>query len=321
MKNKMKQVLAIIFIIIGLLLTIGFISIIISSDITINKIREIFDYKILNTSEIDKKFDHKNGLILGKINYHVTDPVYNVSADAFKIERLVEKWNGDNWIIVDNYDDEAFNTMPFTTNDIKVGKYTIKDNYSDINTKDIINLFVDFIDEDVYLRDNGMLDYSNANLPNNFSIQELYNNNLDVNIKYITNSNNIKIPKAGDIRITFIPKYLFFNNYLVGIGRIRNDEIYVNANQFSFISGGASVDILLELSHIAVFALKFLSILICLMPTISFMLLFFGVSMLNIFKEKVGEIKKYKIVIFSLLLGVIIPLILMWINSVTRFTN
>ncbi|MBQ8892580.1 MAG: hypothetical protein IJ068_06940 [Bacilli bacterium] len=305
MKDKMYASMGVI----GLLLLIGTIIIYIFF-FWENGNKEILKFgnvEFVNSNIIENKNNNKRILLDGKFNSIAMDSDFNVSVKGVGIKRIVRKWNGKNWDLVDENSSDLYHTTSFRTNEIKVGEYILPSNFLD-------NYILDY---DVY---NDDLDISSIKIPEGFTFQDddttllQYEEGTYFNLigktGYITNSKDIKNPEIGDIRIYFKALFPSGLRYVVLLGKQDGNKINEYESEKVELASSNNESAYLAISEkLNIMIMKLILIAMSIMSFISCLLLFYGFSKFDIIEKKFGKIQGYKIFLLSLTFGIIISLV------------
>ena len=275
-------------------------------------LKSVFNDFVLNNADLDYIHELPNNsdgnvYVFGLIDYEVVDPEFGVLAHASQLERIVEVFDGNKWINDHHkYESELF----YGT--ITIGKYELG-----ISHRGLMKYSTyPSSDNDNY----NDIDFSNAALPSGYSIKSIeisLDDLYDYKTKYtyytrcITNSLNIDTPKDGDIRIYYIPKYPI-TNWAFIIGRMEENTISVRSYSVLDGEGIANMMFVVFKTYFVVLVLLALCLpFVCLF--IGDLLILFGLFKIDFIKNKFEYITKGKVVLLSLLLGVIIPAIIIFI--------
>ena len=288
--KRVKKIIYVLMFIVGIILLGGFVVLLFKGDVKKINLHYINIY-----DEITDKYNNKKVIASGVIKTSAVDPEFNVTIDestggSVGIKRIVRKWDGDYWELVEkDTPNEKYTTKYFFGDEIKLGNYKLENiNLSNRSYSEYLN--------DLYINKENII------IPEGF--KEIIDFNYQTGTGYsmnlysvITNSEDINNPKVGDLRINFVP----INKQIHLIGMKNDDIITVNSYE-------DCVDCSFITEYEYTFIL-FIKILIVITLFIAFIFTFFGLKNFDIFKKKFGNIKGYKLVILAIVLDIIVYLL------------
>ncbi|MBQ8892581.1 MAG: hypothetical protein IJ068_06945 [Bacilli bacterium] len=327
MKDKMKQIIYCLMVVIGLLIVGGiiYLDFDIINGIGVKEILPILNAKLLNSTKLKEENNNKYVALWGTITSTATDPVFNVTVNGVGIKRVVFEWNGNSWMQVGDNSGELYETEIFNTKYLEIGGDCIVNNYNFNNLMPVFNYKSNNLQSPLESNDFGLdLDIENVKLPSGFSIKKIQDESSNIfdedyflsvysasaySNYYITNSASEQ-PKVGDIKIYFQALFPKGSRYVSLFGKQVDKKIELDSQSIIELSSDYMAVQLWSYYFYATFIIyKIIGIILCVFPFLGFMLLFFGIARLNIIEKKFGKIQGYKIFLLSLAFGIIISLV------------
>ena len=264
--------------------------------------------KLIDANVVDEKYNNKYVMLADKVSGIVMDTDFYISTNALGLERVVRKWDGSNWNLVEN-NQEKYYTKIFNSLSIKVGRYTLINYQNEENFNKLRygnnNGNMNHIDlKDIVLPDNYKI--IKNELP--FSVPLIENDNISF---YITNSANVSNPANGDIVIYYHPLFPLGHEEIIIEGEIiNNNEIDLSKDTYyRFVDNGITLTKSELLKSYDYYKTVYIYIAL-IISIIGFMIICFSVHKFLSIKNKYSEIRKYEIVIISIIFGLIVPFLL-----------